>query len=328
MRDPFGRPITYLRISVTDRCNMKCVYCIPPGMEWLEKEGILSYEEIERLARLLARLGVRRVRLTGGEPTIRRDLPELVKRIAGVPGIEEVALSTNGLRLAPLAAPLRAAGLHRVNVSLDSFRPDRFREITRGGDLAQVLEGIEAAEAAGLNPVKLNAVILRGRNDDEVLDFARATRTRPWHVRFIEMMPLAGNVADQEARYVPTHEIRSILETEGALEPVEAAAKFPGNGPALTYRYAGAAGTVGFISPLDHNFCDRCNRVRLTADGRLRLCLFGDGEVDLAGPTRAGEGDEKLAERVLAGLSLKPKQHYLEPGGVASNLIALSQVGG
>ena len=325
MRDAFGRDIHYLRVSVTDRCNLKCRYCIPDGMEWKERDDILSYEEIARLVSVLARLGVRRVRLTGGEPTIRRELPALVAQLRGIPGIEEISLSTNGLKLAALAGPLRRAGLTRVNVSVDSLDPDRFRDITRGGDLAAVLAGLAAAEAEGLRPVKINTVVLRGRNDDEVLAFARETRRRDWNVRFIEMMPLEGNLADQRERYVPTDEIRAILESDGALQPVE---NLPGNGPAVTWRYPGAPGTIGFISPLNHNFCDRCNRVRLTAVGALRLCLFGDTEIDLAGPMRAGASDEALAERVVSGLAVKPLRHWLEPGATASRLIALSEVGG
>ena len=325
MRDPFGRDIDYLRISVTDRCNLRCIYCIPEGMEWIEKADILSYEEIERLVRILGRLGLRRLRLTGGEPTVRRQLPRLVEMLAAIEGIEEISLSTNGLKLTELAAPLRRAGLSRVNVSLDSLDEGRFREITRGGDLRKVLAGIEAAEKEGLLPIKINVVVMRGKNDGEITDFALLTQQRPWNVRFIEMMPLEGNVGEQEARYVSTDEVRRSLEALGGLEPAEAVR---GNGPATYFRYPGAPGTVGFISPLNHNFCDRCNRLRLTANGRLRLCLFGDNEIDLATPLRAGRGEEEIAEKVLGGLMAKPQRHYLELGSTASRLIALSQVGG
>ena len=325
MRDPFGRDIDYLRISVTDRCNLRCIYCIPEGMEWIEKADILSYEEIERLVRILGRLGLRRLRLTGGEPTVRRQLPRLVEMLVAIEGIEEISLSTNGLKLTELAAPLRRAGLSRVNVSLDSLDEGCFREITRGGDLRKVLAGIEAAEKEGLLPIKINVVVMRGKNDGEITDFALLTQQRPWNVRFIEMMPLEGNVGEQEARYVSTAEVRRSLEALGGLEPAEAVR---GNGPATYFRYPGAPGTVGFISPLNHNFCDRCNRLRLTANGRLRLCLFGDNEIDLATPLRAGRGEEEIAEKVLGGLMAKPQRHYLELGSTASRLIALSQVGG
>ena len=325
MRDPFGRDIDYLRISVTDRCNLRCIYCIPEGMEWIEKADILSYEEIERLVRILGRLGLRRLRLTGGEPTVRRQLPRLVEMLAAIEGTEEISLSTNGLKLTELAAPLRRAGLSRVNVSLDSLDEGCFREITRGGDLRKVLAGIEAAEKEGLLPIKINVVVMRGKNDGEITDFALLTQQRPWNVRFIEMMPLEGNVEEQEARYVSTDEVRRSLEALGGLEPAEAVR---GNGPATYFRYPGAPGTVGFISPLNHNFCDRCNRLRLTANGRLRLCLFGDNEIDLATPLRAGRGEEEIAEKVLGGLMAKPQRHYLELGSTASRLIALSQVGG
>jgi cyclic pyranopterin phosphate synthase len=325
MRDPFGRDISYLRISVTDRCNLKCVYCIPKGMEWIEKESILTFEEVARLVGILSRLGVRRLRLTGGEPTVRQDLPRLVGMLAALPGIEDMSLSTNALKLAELAGPLRCAGLTRVNVSLDSFDERRFRDITRGGDLGRVLAGLEAAEREGLEPIKINVVVLRGRNDDEVLDFAAVTRERPWHVRFIEMMPLEGNVQDHTARYVSTDEIRRTLASLGEMIP---APELRGNGPAATMRFPGAPGTVGFISPLNHSFCDTCNRIRLTADGRLRLCLFGDHEIDLATPVRAGYADDVIAERIIDGLAVKPERHALDLGTPASRLIALSQVGG
>ena len=326
MTDLFGRLITYVRVSVTDRCNLKCVYCIPKGMEWLEKAEILSYEEIGRLVRVLVSMGVRKVRLTGGEPTIRQDLPRLVGLIRSLRGVEEISLSTNGLLLAPLAAPLRRAGLDRVNISLDTLRPERFREITRGGDIARVFEGIRAAEAEGLHPIKINVVAMRGVNDDEIDEFARVTRERPWHLRFIEMMPLLGNEKDQPVRFLPTDEIRERLEAIEALVPDTPP---PGSGPATYFRYPGAPGSIGFITPLSHNFCDRCNRVRLTARGHLRLCLFGDGEIDLRTPMREGGASDAEIEAIIRGsLAAKPERHHLERGASASQLIALSQTGG
>ena len=325
MTDPFGRQITYVRVSVTDRCNLKCVYCIPDGMEWVEREDILAYEEMARLIGVIARMGVSRVRITGGEPTVRRQLPDFVRMVRAIEGVREISLSTNALVLAPMASELRAAGLDRVNVSLDSLRPDRFKEITRGGDIRKVLEGIAAAETHGLHPIKINVVAMRGVNDDEIEDFARITRERPWHVRFIEMMPLVGNAADQPVRFLPSDEIHARLSAIEALIPEAPPA---GNGPATYFRYEGAAGSIGFITPLSHNFCDLCNRVRLTARGHLRLCLFGDEEIDLRSPLRVGATDAKIEAIIRDALRIKPERHHLERGASASQLIALSQTGG
>src|SRR5262245_13604993 len=236
IQDPFGRQITYVRVSVTDRCNLKCVYCIPDGMEWVEKADVLSYEEMARLVRILAAMGVRKVRLTGGEPTVRPDLTTLVGLVRAIPGVEEISLSTNALLLAPMAAELRAAGLDRVNISLDTLRAERFREITRGGDIDKVLAGIAAAETAGLAPIKLNVVAMRGVTDDEIEEFARVTRERPWHVRFIEMMPLVGNAEAQPYRFLSSDEIHRRLSEIDALIPEAPPA---GNGPATYFRYAG-----------------------------------------------------------------------------------------
>ena len=325
MTDPFGRRITYVRVSVTDRCNLKCVYCIPDGMEWVERADILSYEELHRLVALLIAMGVRKVRITGGEPTVRRNLPEFVRMLRSIAGLEEISLSTNALLLGPMAAELREAGLDRVNISLDSLETERFRTITRGGDLGKVLEGISAAEANGLHPIKINVVAMRGVNDDEIEDFARITRERPWHVRFIEMMPLLGNAADQAMRFLSSDDIYARLSAIDALVPD---APPTGSGPATYFRYAGAPGSIGFITPLSHNFCERCNRVRLTARGHLRLCLFGDDETDLRTPLRSGATDAEIEAIVRSALHVKPERHHLERGASASQLIALSQTGG
>ena len=325
VQDPYGRRITYVRISVTDRCNLKCVYCIPDGMEWMPKGEILRYEEIARIAGVFTRMGVRRIRITGGEPTVRPDLPRLVRLMRGQGDVEEISLSTNALLLAPMARALRDAGLDRVNVSLDSLRADRFRVITRGGEIAKVLEGIEAAEREGLHPIKVNVVAMKGVNDDEIEEFARMTRERPWHVRFIEMMPLAGNEGTQSVRFLPTDEIHARLTAIEDLIPDRPPA---GNGPATYFRYAGARGSIGFITPLSHNFCDDCNRVRLTARGHLRLCLFGDNEIDLRTPVREGASDADLERIIRTSVLVKPDRHHLELGAASSRLIALSQTGG
>ncbi|HVT38933.1 MAG TPA: GTP 3',8-cyclase MoaA [Gemmatimonadaceae bacterium] len=323
LKDQFGRSIEYLRISVTDRCNFRCVYCMPlDGLDWLPKAEILSYEEITEVVRQLAPLGLRRLRITGGEPTIRPDLVTLVRMLRSIPGIEDIALSTNGVKLPELAAPLRDAGLDRVNVSADSLRPARITAIARRNLLFDPVRSACAATAAGLDPIKLNVVVMRGINDDEIADFARLTLEHPWHVRFIELMPVGEMASLTWEHVVPSEEV---LQRVGEVGPL-AAAPGParGNGPATYYRLDGAAGTVGVITPMTHTYCGSCNRVRLTADGRLRTCLYGDHEVNLRDPLRAGAPLEPLFVQALAD---KPKEHNLLQMKVGG-LRALSQVGG
>ena len=323
LRDQFGRSIEYLRISVTDRCNFRCLYCMPAeGLPWLPKDRILSYEEIAAVVRQLAPLGLRRLRITGGEPTIRPDLARLVAMLRAVPGIEDIALSTNGVRLPGLAAPLRDAGLDRVNMSADSLRPDRIARIARRDLGFDPVRALEAAEQAGLGPLKINVVAMRGVNDDEVEDFARLTLEHPWHVRFIELMPV-GDMRDLTWEHVvPSDEVLARVARLGALAPGGGPPR--GNGPAAYHRLAGARGSIGVITPMTHTYCASCNRVRLTADGRLRTCLFGDHEVNLREPLRAGEPLEPLFRQALAD---KPKEHELLQMRVGG-LRALSQVGG
>lgn len=326
MRDGFGRRIEYLRISVTDKCNLRCVYCMPlEGLQWLRRDEILRFEEIAEIVRTMARMGLRRVRITGGEPLVRRNLPALVRMLAEVPGIEDIALSTNGVLLAPLAEELREAGVHRINVSLDSLRPDRIDAIARRqGVHADIFEGLAAAERVGFSPIKINTVVMRGRNDDELVDFARATLERPWHVRFIEVMPVGANLDISMEEYIPAFEILDRVRAIGDLKPVEGPI---GNGPARYFRFPGAAGTIGVITPMSHNYCDRCNRMRLTADGQLRPCLFGSIQTDLRGPLRRGEPLEPYIRQTL---EIKPERHHLVQGSAAGSggLVALSQVGG
>jgi cyclic pyranopterin phosphate synthase len=321
--DQFGRAIEYLRISVTDRCNFRCVYCMPEaGLNWLPKSDILSYEEIADVVGQLAPLGLKRLRITGGEPTIRPNLNELIAMLRAIPGIEDIALSTNGVRLPQVAQLLRDAGLDRVNISADSLRPDRIATIARRNLGFDPVTAASAATKAGLDPVKINCVVMRGINDDEVADFARLTLENPWHVRFIELMPV-GELADLTFEHiVPSDEVLARVAQIGALEPVAGPAK--GNGPAKYYRISGAAGSVGVITPMTHTYCESCNRVRLTADGRLRTCLFGDHEVDLRTPLRAGE---PLEDHFRTALANKPKEHELLQMRVGG-LRALSQVGG
>ncbi len=321
--DQFGRGIEYLRISVTDRCNFRCVYCMPEqGMEWLPKADILSYEEISEIVSQLAPLGLSRLRITGGEPTIRPDLERLVAMLRAVPGIADIALSTNGVRLPALAASLRAAGLDRVNMSADSLRRDRIAAIARRDLDFDPVRSAHAAEAAGLGPIKINVVVMRGVNDDEIEDFARLTFDHPWHVRFIELMPVGDMREATWDRVVPTEEVLTRLAALGQLQ--EDAGPARGNGPATYFRFSGGAGSIGVITPMTHTYCGSCNRVRLTADGRLRTCLFGDHEVNLRDALRAGEPLAPLFRRALAE---KPKEHALLQMRVGG-LRALSQVGG
>jgi GTP 3',8-cyclase len=323
LRDQFGRSIEYLRISVTDRCNFRCVYCMPvEGLQWLPKADLLSYEEIIEVVRQLAPLGLRRLRITGGEPTIRPQLDTLVRGLRGVEGVEDIALSTNGVRLAELAAPLRDAGLDRVNVSADSLRAERIALIARRRLDFDPVRAATAAQAAGLGPIKINVVVMRGINDDEIGDFARLTLDHPWHVRFIELMPVGELRSLTWEHVVPSEEVLARVAELGPLAPDAGPAR--GNGPARYYRLAGGAGTVGVITPMTHTYCESCNRVRLTADGQLRTCLFGDHAVDLRGPLRAGEPLEEHFRRALAG---KPREHELLQMKVGG-LRALSQVGG
>ena len=323
LRDGFGRSIEYLRISVTDRCNFRCLYCMPlSGLDWLPKSHILSYEEIAKVVSELAPLGLRRLRLTGGEPTLRPDLEVLIAMLRAIPGIEDISLSTNGVRLPELAERFARAGLDRVNMSADSLRPQRIKAISRRTTHFDPIAAAHSAEAAGLSPIKINVVVMRGINDDEIDDFARLTLEQEWHVRFIELMPV-GEMRDVTWDHVvPSDEIIRRLE---ALAPL-AAANGParGNGPAQYFQFAGAKGSIGVITPMSHTYCGSCNRVRLTADGRLRTCLFGDEETDLRTPLREGLPLEPFFRSALAS---KPEQHQLLQMRVGG-LRALSQVGG
>jgi cyclic pyranopterin phosphate synthase len=323
LRDSYGRQIEYLRISVTDRCNFRCLYCMPvAGLEWLPKSDILSYEEIEQIVRELAPLGLRRLRITGGEPTLRPQLELLIAMLRAIPDIEDISLSTNGVRLPALAKSLEAAGLDRVNMSADSLRPDRINAISRRKLDFDPIAAAIAAESAGLSPIKINVVVMRGINDDEIRDFARLTIEHEWHVRFIELMPV-GEMRDLTWEHVvPTAEVLQSLEEIAPLNPTDGPAR--GNGPARYFRFHGARGTVGVITPMSHTYCGHCNRVRLTADGRLRTCLFGEDEVDLRTPLREGLPLEPFFRSALLS---KPKEHHLLQMQVGG-LHALSEVGG
>lgn len=322
--DSFDRPINYLRLSVTDRCNLRCLYCMPPeGIGWLPHGDILRYEEILIIARAAAELGISKVRLTGGEPLVRADLNKLVSMIAGVRGIDDISLTTNGMLLARHARELKDAGLRRVNVSLDSLDPGNFRRITRYGELDEVLRGIEAAHAAGLEPIKINMVAMRGVNDQEILDFARKTLDDGWHVRFIEFMPVGERQDEAERRFIPIAEIMERLKPLGRIEPHRLA----GNGPAKYYRLPGASGTIGFIGPVSEHFCFQCNRLRLTAEGKLRPCLLSDEEIDLREPIRRGASVEAIQHLIGRAIAAKPKGHNLALGTAPHNR-NMCQIGG
>ncbi|MDO8964527.1 MAG: GTP 3',8-cyclase MoaA [Coriobacteriia bacterium] len=344
--DSFGRRIDYLRISVTDRCNLRCVYCMPEeGVPWRDPAEVLTFEEIERFAAVAVREGISKIRLTGGEPLVRKGIVEHISRLRALTGIEAIALTTNGTLLPKLAGDLMAAGLERVNISLDSLDPDVFESITRGGRLSDTLAGIDAAFAVGMRPVKVNVVVVRSLEQD-LVSFARMTLDRPVHIRFIEYMPVggddepvpggacssdtgAGAGAWTEADHVPSDEILARLMVEGAaaglgtLEPVQKDSAPGGWGPARYYRFAGAQGTLGVISPLSHHFCGECNRLRLTADGKLRTCLFSDEELDARAVLRGGSDDD-VRELILTALASKPESHNMRIG----TLRRMSQIGG
>ena len=325
LSDSFQRPINYLRISVTDRCNLRCIYCMPPdGVSLMSHDDILSYEEIGTVAQAAAELGINMVRITGGEPLVRSGLPELVQMLARIKAIDDISLTTNGTLLGRYAAELKQAGLQRINVSLDTLKADRFQRITRGeSSLSDVLEGIEAARAAGLEPVKLNTVVIAGVNDDELLDFAAKTIDEEWHVRFIELMPLTGE--DTPApRFISASEMRKNLGKLGELEPCLPSI---GNGPAKYFRFAQAKGSIGFITPISEHFCFHCNRLRLTANGKLRPCLLSDYEIDLKTPLRSGASLAGLKQLIEEAVANKPLRHRMAEGHVPPRR-PFSQVGG
>lgn len=331
IKDAFGRTVDYLRISVTDRCNLRCVYCMPPeGVPWLPHADILSYEEITRVVHASASLGMCKVRLTGGEPLVRPHLERLVAMIAAIPGIRDLSMTSNAVLLSESAHALKAAGLRRVNISLDSLRPERFRVMTRLGHIEAVWRGLQAAEEAGLLPVKLNVVVVRGLNDDELVDFARLTLSHPWHVRFIELMPLANDGDWGEGlplpgrRYVPVDEIQATVTARlGTMIPDA----LVGNGPATVFRLPGAQGTVGFISPVSRHFCPTCNRLRLTSDGKLRPCLLSGNEIDVRAALRAGASDVQLRQIIAHAVSCKPERHHLAQNVIPLDRI-MAQIGG
>jgi len=324
LSDSFNRPINYLRISVTDRCNLRCIYCMSSdGVCLMPHDALLTYEEICLIVHAAAELGISKIRITGGEPLVRSGLSGLIQMLAHIDGIDDISLTTNGILLSRYAAELKSAGLRRVNVSLDTLKPDKFEFITRGHGLDDVLEGIEVARSVGLNPVKLNMVVMSGINDDELLDFATKTINEEWHVRFIELMLPAG-ASTTASQFVSASDMRKHLELLGELEPCLPSV---GNGPAKYFRFPHTRGTIGFITPVSEHFCFRCNRLRLTSDGKLRLCLLSEDEIDLKQPLRSGISSVVLKQLIVEAVARKPLRHQLVEGYMPKDR-PLSQVGG
>lgn len=324
--DHHKRHIDYLRVSVTDRCNLSCVYCKPRGsVRQLAHGDILRYEEIRRLVTVAASLGISHVRVTGGEPLVRRDILPFLGSLSGIPGISDVSLTTNGVLLDSRAEELRAAGISRLNISLDSLRPRRFAEITGSDAWAAVWRGIEKAVACGFHPIKINMVPVKGVNDDEIVEFARLTLERDLHVRFIEFMPIGAHDRWHTDACVPADAVRAVIEREfGPLVPASA----HGVGPSQNHRVPGGRGIIGFISPITKHFCASCRRLRLTADGRIRPCLLSDTEIDVKSPLRAGCDDGELKRLLMFALEIKPERHYIAESGDKRFSRTMSKIGG
>lgn len=315
MLDKYKREINYLRVSITDRCNLRCVYCMPKeGLSLIGHEDILRYEEMLRIVRISQKLGIVKVRVTGGEPLVRRGVTDFLAEL-GKMGLEDISLTTNGILLESFAEPIRRAGVGRVNVSLDSLNPERYARITRGGDLSAVLRGLERAERVGFSPIKINVVTVKDFNDDETLPFARLTLEKPYEIRFIELMPIGGEKGSDD-RYVSNDELMERIGRVGPLHPVGSGTTgSKSGGPARRFRLDGARGVIGFISPISHNFCHSCNRLRLTADGGLRACLMVDGEIDLKAPVRRGCSDEELEQLIHRAVMSKPRGERIDVPG-------------
>jgi cyclic pyranopterin phosphate synthase len=322
--DSFGRVVGDLRISVIDKCNFRCTYCMPAeGLPWLRKDEILTVDEIERLASLFVRMGVREIKLTGGEPTVRPELVEIVRRLRELDRDLDISITTNGQRLASMAQPLLDAGLDRVTVSCDSLLRHRFAEMTRRDALGHVLRGLEAARCTGFAPIKLNCVVISGTNDDELLDFVRLARTTGNEVRFIEYMPLDASKAWERSKVVASRELRGLIDAHYPLVGDD------DGGPAVRYRFAdGSRGSVGFISSVTEPFCESCNRVRITADGQLRVCLFALEETDLRTPLREGASDDALDQRIREAVWRKWAGHRINAADFVRPARSMSQIGG
>ena len=324
--DTFGRVHTNLRISVTDRCNFRCVYCMPEeGMNWLQRSELLSYEEIARVVQVAASLGIRKLRLTGGEPMMRKDLPVLIEMLSKIDGIEEIAMTTNGFFLKGKARTLYEAGLQRINVSLDSMNSQKFKEMARRDALKEVLEGLEEVEKVPIRPIKLNCVVIRGYNDDEVIELAKLAREKPYVVRFLEFMPIGEEDGWSMERVVPSREIRERINEWKELRPIEVER---GSTPSEMYTFADGVGKIGFISPVSEPFCAQCDRLRITSDGKLRNCLFAMEEMDLKSILRKGGKDELIRDVFLASVKAKKPGHLIGHKEFVRPEKTMSQIGG
>ncbi|TGE33714.1 GTP 3',8-cyclase MoaA [Desulfosporosinus sp. Sb-LF] len=323
MQDQFLRQIDYLRISVTDRCNLRCKYCMPvEGIQWMPHDSILSFEEILRLMKISIQLGFRRFRITGGEPLVRKGILDFLREGAQLPGVEDLMLTTNGMLLPEMAFDLKAAGVHRVNISLDTMDPERFRDNARGGDVSSVIQGIFRSLEAGLNPVKINVVVVRGFNTDELPNFLTLAKQYPLHIRFIELMPI-GISSEHRNDFVSIQEMKELLEIQ-EYHPTQ---DITGGGPAEYFRPNGFKGSIGFISAMSRHFCGTCNRVRLTADGKLRPCLHSKHEVDLRTSLRNGSTDAMILDRFAKAIWHKPAEHHMNDEAWQGERV-MSQIGG
>ena len=326
MKDSFGREIDYLRLSLTDRCNLRCVYCMPMnGLTFVPGHELLTAKELEQVVRAAVKAGFHKVRLTGGEPTLRHDIVEIVRRLAGIDGVEQLVMTTNGYRLPHIAQELAEAGLKRVNIHVDSLNKETISRIMRLGSFDKAWAGIEAAEKAGLAPIKLNAVITRGYNDEAAVELARLTLAKPWQIRFIELMPFGGPTEIQLEHYVSSDEVKNRIEHQlGPLFPVNNGHL---DGEARMFRLAGAEGAIGFISPVSNPYCDDCNRMRVTADGRLRMCLLSDKEINFRETLRNGSTHRELVALFERAIRAKPVGHQLK-NGIHPETRTMSQIGG
>ena len=324
--DSFKRSITYLRISLTDRCNLRCIYCTPrDGRAKLAFGELLTYEELLRVVSIAVRMGINKVRLTGGEPLVRRNVLSFIRRLTAIPGLNDIRLTTNGTYLTDFSRDLYKAGIRKLNISLDTLKPDRFKQIAGADLFSKVWSGIQDVKKQGFQPVKINMVVMRGVNDDELLDFGRLSIDEPFQVRFIEFMPIGEKISWTRERYMPTEEIKERLESLGRLIPVKAGSM---EGPARVYRFDGAAGALGFISPISHRFCDKCNRLRLTSEGGLRSCLLVDRETDLKAILRNGGSDDDIKNVFIQTILNKPKGHTLQEGNPVNCHGWMSRIGG
>lgn len=325
--DSYKRSIDYLRISVTDRCNLRCVYCMPSdGIPLMGAHNILSYEELLRISAVAVKHGITKIRITGGEPLIRKGIVDFIQELANFKGIEDLSLTTNGVLLKEFASSLKKAGLTRVNVSLDSLRQERFHKITRGNFLNNVMEGLEEAEKAGLNPVKVNCVVIKGFNDDEILDFALLTKKKPFHIRFIEYMPFEVEASWEKDKCIPASQIMEKINSLQHLVPLGNPEKR--TGPARRYKFTDGIGEIGFISPVSDHFCGSCNRMRLTADGKLRTCLFSDDEVDIKTALRSSCTDKELEDLLFNAVGKKPERHHISDNIFKKCSRTMSFIGG